>query len=182
MSISINRRLNLVVPIERDAGTIYLHATPISFEVFKPFDLVLSKACQGLLEMDLGPMVAMSMLERVATASREWENVQSRLMPEIERLTMVIVPGEAPIPYNVAVSRDLLDAEDIREGMGAVVFFTLVSLACKRSQVAAKLADAGKTFDFATISSNSTEFSASLRTSTPAATSGETATESQHPR
>ena len=41
--MKIDRRLNLVQPIETGSGTVYLHSVPLSREVWETYFLVLSK-------------------------------------------------------------------------------------------------------------------------------------------
>ena len=186
--MQINRKLNLVVPIDRpDGSRVYLHSTPISFEVFEQFDLVLGRTYAAIYELGVGatcgPQMVMGMMKRLAAqldpakpapGESQWERIQAGLLPEIRRLTMVIVSGQRPKPYDVAVSRQELDADDQREAMGAILFFMLVSVMSKRSQVEERLNAAGRAWGFVTTLQDATAWAASFPTLTQEESSGET--------
>ena len=53
----INRKLNLVIPIERaDGSQIFTHSTPISAEVFDKYFLVIAKTFSAIYSEGLGPL------------------------------------------------------------------------------------------------------------------------------
>src|SRR5215831_13634119 len=108
-NVRISRSLNLVVPVDTEAGTIYVHSTPISRDVFERYYLVLSKTFAQIYQEGLaaiaGPRVGFLLLRDVAQNTRgtngapnAWEGtdgVANGLINEIRRLTNVIMPGPA---------------------------------------------------------------------------------------
>ncbi len=174
----INTRLNLVIPVDTDAGTLFVHSVPISREVFEKYFLVISKAFAAIYQEGLnvvaGPRIAMLMLKRAAVERGEWDGpdgVQNGLVAEIRRLTNVAVPGEGgwkSYPMQDAIDRSILDADDVSEVEGAVAFFTCASAMHKRDQLPAILGGMTSLWDARTTSLNFTDYLASLRTSTEA--------------
>jgi hypothetical protein len=93
--MQIDEQLNLIVPVDRANGTtVWIHASPISREVFQKYWLVLSKAFSGMYAEGLGsiagPRIAALMLRRVAEEMEigrgitEWnkpDGVENGLMP-----------------------------------------------------------------------------------------------------
>ena len=69
--MEINRKLNLVVPIERESGEVYVHSMPIGRQVFERYFLVISKAFASIFQEGLnfysGPRIAAMMIRQVAT-------------------------------------------------------------------------------------------------------------------
>ena len=175
--VTINRKLNLVVPVDGATGKVYVHSMPIARETFEQYDMVLGRTFAALYELGVGesagPNIAASILKRIATQLKVWDEVQSGLMAEIFRLTNVIANGEV-MPWQVARSRNVLDADDAAEVTGAIVFFILVSSVSRRNQVAARLEAPGRVWGFATTLLTPTAFLASLPTSMPAESSGVT--------
>lgn len=136
--MKIDKKLNLVVPIERDDSTlIYIHSTPIAREVFERYFLTISQVLsaihnEGLGEVS-GPRVASLLLRRAAERSGSWdgtEGVKHGLVDEIYRLSNVLCPtpkGWDMIPLQDAISQDFIDAEDASVAENILVFFTVVS-------------------------------------------------------
>lgn len=177
MAMHIDRKLNLVVPIEREDGTsVYVHSTPISKEVFEKYFLVISKAFTAIYDEGLhvlgGPRVAHMMLRKVATDAGVWsgENgVELGLMNEIRRLSNVIVlteNGWKPMPLDSALARETLTDEEVSEAEGAIVFFILVSAMHKRNQVRATLQAMETMWDTLSTLYNCTEYAQLLPIST----------------
>src|SRR4051812_3498357 len=112
--MKVDRKLNLVVPIERPEGVIYVHAAPISREVYERHYLVMAKTHTAIFDQGLhfttGPRVAALMLRDHAQRLGVWEGpdgVQVGLMAEIRRLANVIAPngkGYGALPLDVAVA------------------------------------------------------------------------------
>lgn len=102
----IARDLNLVLPVDTDSGTVYVHSTPISYEVFEKYFLVLTKTFSAIYQEGLntigGPKAAALLLKRIAMqtmgderGTNAWEGpdgVENGLMNEIRRLTNVVMP------------------------------------------------------------------------------------------
>jgi hypothetical protein len=182
--LHIDKKLNLVVPIERDDGTvIYVHSEPLDNEVFERYFLVLSKAfamiyAEGLTVI-AGPRVAALVLKKVAMDMGAWEGeggVDHGLMNEIRRLSNVIVPtpaGWQTMPLHNAKQDGTLTAEEVGEAEGQIAFFMLTSALNKRRQLLVIMAGVNRLWGAQTTLSNSTEYAASLRTLTEGANIGE---------
>jgi hypothetical protein len=186
--MKIDRKLNLVWPIELDDGTkLFVHSTPLSMEVWETYFLVLSRTYAEIMGQGLtvlaGPPIARMLLKQVAMALRLWDGdqgVKEGLLPEMRRLTTVIMAhdgGWKPIPYDAAVSQGLLSEEAMEEAEGQIVFFMCVSAVLRgpgaKAQRTVMLNGIAQVWRAQFTSSDSMEFLASLPTSTPAASSGE---------
>jgi len=178
----INRALNLVIPLETEAGTAYVHATPIAREVFERYYLVMGKAFTKLYSEGLGalagPRVAYLMLKEIATEAGAWsgpEGIENALVGEIVRLSNIALPGASgweQIGLSDAKKRGLLDDDEFGEVLGQLVFFTLEARLHRRDQAMQMLALATGLWGSRITSSPFTDFLTSLPTSTPAASSG----------
>lgn len=197
----IDEKLNYVVPIDTEAGTVYVHSTPISREVFERNFLLVSKTFARLYNEQLGataaPRVAKMMCRQVAIEMNGTEpdgtpldagpgtNSFNSLMMEIRRLSNVVAQGSSgweTYPLQEAVDRKSMSESDLSEVENVLVFFTLASAMHRKSVLRDILDGAAKLWDAQITSSNSTDFAASLRTSTAAATSGKTAEGSSGPQ
>lgn len=128
--MKINDKLNLVTTVDGDLGTIYIHHTAISYDVFKENFLALTKIHDEINSEGValsGARVAYLMLEKTA---KESEINIKPLINELKRLTNVIVPSSTgnyePIAFEVAITDGLIDELQHDEVMNAVVFFTCV--------------------------------------------------------
>jgi hypothetical protein len=138
--MKIDEQLNLVIPIDREDGsTIYVHASPISREVFERYWLVLSKAFAQMYTEGLGPTVgpriAALMLRTVAQELNQWDGplgVERGVMAEIRRLANVAAPGSNGTsgwqiyPLDDLIKKQVIDGEDASQIENILVFFTLV--------------------------------------------------------
>jgi hypothetical protein len=182
--LNADRNLSLVVPVERVDGTLlYVHSMPLSQEVFQRYFMVISKTFSQLYQENMallgGPRVAAMMLRDVAQntlrpdGSADWwsgkDGVENGLMNEVRRLTNVVVndgSGWVPMPYMDALSRKLIDDEDVSEIEGALVFF-MVNFAMHRRQARGPLLrSAAGLFQLQITSSSLSDFRSSLTTST----------------
>ena len=191
-TVTINKKLNLVIPIYHDDGKIlYVHSAPIMRETFERYFLVLSKTfaqifTKGLGSM-VGPRVAALLLKQVATELGEWEGelgVERGLLPEFRRLTNVIAPSAAgwgPIPFDEARRNGLIDDEDADEVGNAICFFMLASAILRKTSLKQMLESAAEFWGASITSSNSTEFLNSLPTLDATESSGEKAIPSSIP-
>lgn len=189
----ISRSLNLVIPVDgTELGTVYVHSTPISREIWKQHWLVLAKTFSRIQQEGLGsvagPKVAAEMLEEVARDTRgrngsrnAWEGpdgVENSLLPEIRRLTNVVIPngdgGWVTAPYEDVLRKDTLPDEDKDEILNAIVFFISSSSLTSKSLREEILNGMALLWGAQIVSVNSTEFARSLPTSTETANSGET--------
>ena len=53
--VTLNKKLNLVIPIDTDKGKIWIHSTPISKEIFESNYLLLTKTLANLYANNIGP-------------------------------------------------------------------------------------------------------------------------------
>lgn len=175
--MAINRKLNLVIPVEQDDKTIYVHSIPISQAIFEEHFFVLSKTFAAIyaggLNWHTGPRVAYMMLKRVAEELQVWSQVEGTLVAEFKRNTMVIIPGKDQMPFEEAIQKNLLDATDTSEVLNAITFFMVNSVMLSKSQAPAQLEQAARLWGARITSLSSTEFANSLPTSTEGASSGE---------
>lgn len=168
----IDRKLNLVIPIERDTGTVYVHSTPVSRETFDAYFLVIARTYAAILENGLAGvphLVAMKMMLKVASELGVLDDVQQGLVPEIRRLSNVIQNGPngwETVPLQEALNRKTFDAEDASYVENFVAFFTVFALMTPRKNRWEILSGAANRWDAEIVSSNCTEYAMSLRTST----------------
>ena len=139
--MKINKNLNLVVQIQTtDYGTVHIHSTAVSREIFEQFYLELGKVFSQCFESDnpshvalSAPRLAYPALKSISTQSNTWEGasgVKFGLINEIIRLTNVIFCGEngwETLPFDVAVKREILDEDEEAETLSSLVFFTAIS-------------------------------------------------------
>lgn len=176
MALRIDKKLNLVIPVERDDGSmVYVHSMPISREVFETYYLEISKAFAMIHSQGLGaiagPRVAALLLKRAAQETGNWDGdsgVANGLMNEMIRLTNVVAPaagrGWAVAPYEEAYRAGTISPDDDAEIKNAIVYFTLASSMYRRNILADVLDGAGKLWGAQSTSSNCTEYAASLLT------------------
>lgn len=170
----IDKRLNFVVPIEDDAGSItaYVHAAPISREVFDLHFMLLGQTFTAIYGQGLGylagPRLAANLLRTLAKSQDKVEEADV-LLREVVRLSNVVTPGRPDtVPLQQALVEGLINADDAAEVENALAFFTVASWMHKRREVAGILDGAGQLWGARTLSLSCTEFAASLLTSTGA--------------
>lgn len=207
----IDRNLNLVIPILGDPITVkdsqsgedvirenivaWVHSTPVSSQIWDTYFLDISGAFVELykrnLNWALGPRVAMKMLEKVAKEAGTWDDAEGRagvnsgLVGEIKRSTHVAAPGPQGwevLPYYQAVERNIISADDAREVENQIAFFTLAWWVHTKNEREAVIREAARFSGSQVTSLNITEFVASLKTSTPVASTGEKEAPSLIPR
>jgi hypothetical protein len=182
--VRIDKKLNVVIPLPRDdGGTLYVHATPISREAFETYFLPISVAfsriwSEGLSVMS-GPRVALKILKKVSEERKIWdgpEGVQAGLVEEMKRLTNVVMKtptGWNAIPMYSAVQQDLLTEDELDHAENVVAFFTLASAMYRKRELASVLEGMNDLWGTRSVLFNSTEFAASLMTSTEDESIGE---------
>lgn len=186
----INNKLNLVVELETAEGTIFVHSTPLSREVFERYFVIIGKAFSSIMSSGLsivsGPRVAAMMLKKIAMEEGVWDirdGVQNGLMAEIRRLSNVIYPttgGWQSIPLQSAIEREVIDEDDLSEVDNIIAFFTCVSAMVRRGELADVL-EKMILWGARTSSFNVTEFLNSLPILTATETSSPKATASSVP-
>ena len=182
----LDRKLNLVIPIDRDDGTtLYTFSSPLRREVWEQYHMVISKTFTRIYAENLsfmgGPRNAALMLKDMAknTArpdrSGDWwegqDGVERGLRPEMRRLTTVMVPraeggGWEQVQYDDAIARDMLTEDEASEVEGAVAFFTVNSAMHKAAALKGIMAAAAGMWGMQVTSSPFSEWRNSLTTST----------------
>lgn len=182
--MKLDPKLNIVVPVETEGGTVYVHSMPIRREVFERFFEVIAKAFSDIYSggtsyaLIAGTRVAALTIRKIAAERGEAEDVEKGLFAEIRRLTNVLTPGERgweTLPFDEATQRKVIDGDDVREVENALAFFMLESVMHGRVQSRVIIDEAAKLWGAQTTSLNCTEFCTSLPTSIATVNTGETA-------
>lgn len=178
--MKIDKKLNLLVEVETNEGTIFVHSTPLSREVFERYFLIIGKTFASLISEGLsfvsGPRVAAMMLRKIAQDAGAWDGrdgINNGLMAEIRRLSNVVIPGTSgwkTMPFQDAIDKKAMDDEDVAEVEGLITFFICASAMSRRNEIGPVL-ERMRLWGALTTSLNSTEYAASLPTSTTAETS-----------
>lgn len=187
----INKKLNLVVAVERDDQVLHVHSMPVAYEVFQQFYLVLSKTFALLGQQGLGavagPRIAAQLLEDVAkttarsTRANWWEGedgVERGLQAEMIRLSNLLLPTEngwQTVQLSDAISREILDKEEAGDVLNQLAFFTVVWHAAPRVDREMLANQGARLYGSSTTSSSFTEFATFLKTSTKDEPTGENA-------
>lgn len=180
--MKIARNLNLIIPVRTEKGNAWIHATPISKEVFKEHFFILSKTFSAIFSEGLGvvagPRIAYLMLERISADSNAWEGekgVRNTLVNEIIRLANLVVPAEGKgyetIPLDIALEREIVELDEVA---GELVFFTCVSSINSPEQTKGTMDVVNGIWSTRCSSLNLTDWIASLPTLKPAGSSGVT--------
>lgn len=188
--MKINRKLNMVIPIEVEGGaTLYVHSTPIdqsTFEAyFEPIARTFTTIYTGGHGIYSGPRIAKMLLRKVSVQMDMWSGeggVEKNLMVEIRRLTNVATPsvnGWSYVPWEQAVKDNLIDSDDVDEVENALIFFTLASVMHRKSELRLFLEPGLSLWGARVELLKLTEFLASLVTSTATENIGEKKTEVQ---
>jgi hypothetical protein len=171
MAISINKKLNLVIPIEEnDVAKAWIHSTPISKEVFESNYLLLVRTLSDLYGNGVGPVMAVRVakLGLIDTAKKmnDQQDISINLINEIHRLTSIIMPNSAgrweSLPYDVVSSRHLLDEDSLAEVENALVYFIVASAIHLKNELPAVYQGLYQIWNAQTISLNAMEYSNSL--------------------
>lgn len=190
--ITINRSLNLVVPLERGDGTkIYVHSAPIGMEVFERYHLVLAKTFSSFAENGVmvtsAPSIAHMVMKGIAQNTGRapglnwWDGPdgvggEGGLLAEIVRLSNVLGPsgdGWASTPLQMAFDSGRIDAEEKAEVLSLLVFFTVASRVPPRADRERLVRGMAAIYELEPTSLNATDFGSSLRTRTIAENTGE---------
>lgn len=172
--MQINRKLNLVIPLPRgDNLNIYVHSTPIGRVVFEAYFMVIAKTFASIygegLGVSSGPAVSALLLLQEAKKMGGDDyvaEVKAGLIAEIHRLTSVMLltdNGWETIPFDEAIRKNMLDQDEASEVENALAFFTVISAMHKKAQLPGVLGMACDLWQAQIVSSNSTDFAASLR-------------------
>ncbi|WP_218076704.1 hypothetical protein [Escherichia coli] len=181
--MKIAKNLNLIIPVRTEKGNGWIHATPISKEVFKEHFFILGKTFSAMFSDGLGvvagPRVAFLILEKISCDSGIWEGdkgVRNTLVNEIIRLANLVYPVEGKgydtIPLDMALEREIIELDEVA---GELVFFTCVSSINSPEQAKGTMDVVNGIWSTQCSSLNLTEWIASLPTLKSAASSGVTA-------
>ena len=181
--MKLNPALNLVIPIEQEGGTIYVHATPPSAEVFDRYFLPISKTFAEIYNSGLGitagPRVAAKLLKKVSIEMGAWDGplgVEAGLVNEFHRLSNVIGADSQIVPLQDIIDKKLIDADDLSEVENALSFFCVACTMHLKRERRPVLEGAAALWGAQITSLSCTEFKDSLRTSTVVASTGVTQT------
>jgi len=182
MTVKINRKLHLVIPIEQGERTLYAHSTPVETETFDTFFLPIAKTFSAIYTEGLGviagPRIAAKMLKQVSESINQWDEVKTGFLAEIRRLTNVFAPtdtGWSMIPLDEAINKKVIDKDDASEVENAIVFFTLSWLMHKKTDREKILHDAAALWGARVEYLSCTEFRDSLPILTAKDSSGKKA-------
>jgi hypothetical protein len=193
--VKIDKKLNLVIPLEFEDETVYIHSIPIGWETFDKYFLVLSKTYSAFYSEGLtaisGPRVAAKLLRTIAqntlrSAGVSWwegdDGVELGLMAEIRRLSNILIllpqQGWQSRPLQVAIDQKTLTEEDVSEAMNQIVFFTVCSVVAPRQDRQRLIAGGAATSNSLTTLLTPMEYANSLRISTVTEDTGKKATRS----
>lgn len=183
--MNLDKGLNLVLTVPCVDGTsAYVHSEPVSLEVYEANYRLISRASVAMYSDGLGAgacaRVAMLALRDTAKdmdaerGGNTFTRSAEALLQEIWRLSNVAMPtdqGWQNTPLHTVIGQKLLDPKAIREAQNCICFFTLASWFHQAMELENiyKLLTA---YGAQTVSSNCTEFAASLQTSTQTESTG----------
>jgi hypothetical protein len=178
--IKLDRKLNIVLSVDTEKGSIHIHSAPIGREVFEDNFLTISRAFTAVYTNGLGPVtgprVAALLLKQEAQTLGVWERTQQSLMAEIYRLTNVIAPtdhGWETMPFDVAKKRGILTDDAAAEVENCIVYFTCASSIHLRAELTVAMEGLRTLWGAQTTLLNATEYMRSLPTLTVEETTGE---------
>jgi hypothetical protein len=186
--VQINEQLHLTLTVDRvDGSTVYVHAMPISREIFDRYFLVLGKVFSRMYAEGLGivagPRLAALLLRQLAQELGQWDGpagVERGLMGEIRRLANVVAPSANGVAgwqiytYDDARRLGVIDEDDGAEVDSLLVFFTVVWRLHRRQERLTVLAGGASLWGAQTSSLSLSGFVDSLPTSTVTANTGAT--------
>lgn len=187
--MKIDRKLNLVLSVTRDDGVeLHVHSTPISREIYEANFLILSKAISAMYEEGLAPgicsRVALMMMRKVAAKLGDTDALEKMLLPEIWRLTNVLMPTERgweTVPFQTVINNKMMSDNDIAEVQNFICFFIAASWVHKKAELHAVIYPLLTASGGSTTLLTCTEYGSSLQTSKPEENTGATVTASSIP-
>lgn len=162
--MKIDNKLNLVLEIQNDTGTIYVHHATISVDIFNQFYMVISRTFSLIYSKGLhltAPRIAHLVLKQVAEDEGTLEAVNNGLMNEIIRLSNVITPsdnGYVSMTLAGALSRKIITSEEFEEIKGMLIFFIVVSSVAKKELILPTMTQLTELWGGRLTSYNSTEY------------------------
>ena len=179
--ITINKKLNLVLPIDTDSGKIWVHSVPLSREVFESNYLLLTKTLSNLYVNGIGPSFAPRItrlvLKDTAKEMDDENDVSVNLMNEIFRLTNFLMPTHngpwQTIPFAEVKMKKLVDEQILAEAENAIVYFIVASALHLKSEMQMAYQGLKNSWSAQTTLLNVTEYGNSLLTLTTQDNTGE---------
>jgi hypothetical protein len=182
-NITINKKLNLVIPIDIDDKTkIWFYSSPISREVFEANYLLLVKTLSNMYYNGVGPgmapRIASLALRDIAKEMDDKKDISIPFIQEIYRLTFVFMIDPSthkwkPLPYLEVKSKHLVDEDTLMEVENALVYFTVASAIHLRSELPTLMVGLNQIWGAQTTSLNAMEYCNSLTTLTQEESIGE---------
>ena len=175
MAVTIDKKLNLVVPIDHDDGkTYYVHVIPLSRQVFEQHYELIALTLDKVFTLGLmGPRTAAVALRDIAKRAGRLQEVNDNLIPEMHRGANVLVPqagGYDIMPWDEALGKKLFTDDDAADVESALTFFTVAS-AMNQKKAGDLLGMTGQLWGAELSSSTPMGYANSLKTSTEAVTS-----------
>jgi hypothetical protein len=180
--IAINKKLNLVLPVDTEAGKIWVHSVPLSREVFESNYLLLTRTLAHMYVNGIGPAfgprVAKLVLKDVAKEINDEKDISADLINEIQRLTNFLMPssngsGWQTIPFHEIVIKKLVDEQILGEVENAIIYFIVASAVHLRSEMQMAMQGLQTNWKAQITSLTVTEYGNSLMTSTALEITGE---------
>lgn len=180
--MKINRKLNFVFQVDlTDKSTGYVHAMPISKEVYLKHIILLGKVYSYIFSENLhcvsGPRIAYFLLKQICEEAKTWEGadgVENTLINEIIRLSNLVYPVEGKgydsMPLDVAIEKGVIDLD---EAINELVFFTCFSAINKPDQLAVWMDRVSLLWQSVTTFLNVTEWIDSIKTLNTEESTGE---------
>lgn len=184
--LKIDRKLNLVIPIDRGDSKIYVHAMPVSTQTFEKYYLVLAKTFSAFAENGIivtsAPSVAKLILKQVSeetpreTGDNWWngdDGVGGRvgLIEEIIRLCNV-VDGDSVRPLKDLMASGQIDEDAVSDLVSLLVFFTVASRVPPREDRERLIRGMASIYRLQAVYLSVTDFLNSLKTSTSVDSTG----------
>ncbi len=186
MALKIDKRLNIVLEVPREnRPSIFIHSVPIGTNVYEANYRLITKTAVAMYGDGLAPgacsrICALALRstaqEMDAGGGDTYRSGAESLLQEIWRLTNVLMPGPRgweTVPFHEVIHNNTLEEEQIKEVQNILSFFTVASWFHRESE-RKDIYEILKKFGAQIVSSNVTEFSSSLPTSTAPGTTGVT--------
>lgn len=185
--MKIDKKLNIIIPIERSdvdgksKVDAYIYSIPLSLAAFnlncELIGRTFTKIMTGGLGTIAGARMTMNVMQEIATKSNAEESY-TNFKTELHRLsTYASMSGDGwkQLPIAEAISKKLLDEDEVSEVENALAFFMVASAMYKKSENRTVLLGLSSIWDALPTLSSFTEFLASLKISTATETSSKKA-------
>lgn len=171
--MKIDRALNLVVMTESEDGApVYVHATPLSKDIFREHFVILARLYGEFFTSGIGLMssarTAYLLLEKICRESQQWEGkdgAKNTLVTHIINGATAIYAEEGKgwisLPLSEAISRDVVDPYEV---LDELVFFTCVCGMTKRNQTSDMVKGVAQVWGAQPTSLSYTDYMSSLKT------------------